>query len=600
MVIFNKLPTYYAVGAATVDAGETTVTGTGTVWSSLQPGDLFGVHIGLAVPIAEVVSDTEFTLLFPWPGAAQTDADYCVQFVPRSVGVQEATRQLLLMLANGNLDAFAALMGGADKIPMFTGPGTLTVVNKSELVSGVQADKQVADLAARAAYDNSPIDFKVLVSNTGDGRAALYTKLSNATADWSDAAYITGPVGSDGVNPRGFYDNGTAYFVDDLVYSGGSTWIAKIPTTGNAPPTLPTTENTQWRLFARAGAAMNPRGDYAAGTAYEPLDTVLSGGSSWVAKIPTTGNPPPTFPITSNAQWQLLAQKGTDGTGTGDVVGPSSATDSSVAGFDSTTGKLLKVLSALQVRTAARVQSSSLRNKLRNPLFSINQRKVSGTVNLAAGAFGHDRMRAGANGCTYTFATTNGVTTINISAGSLQQPVQASDFAGEAGTYFLSWSGTAQGRINGGSYGLTGEVSAVCDGSANVVVEFNVGTVSLVQLERDYVTDFLGARQNEMTLCREFYQRMGGEAQFDIFLQSLASTSIAFGGTFTIIPMRTAPTATKMGTWGVFGSAQPQVIVSSRNTFSMNASGTNASASQAQFYTTGGTTYVDLNAEILS
>ncbi|MDT9702262.1 hypothetical protein, partial [Streptomyces sp. P17] len=89
MVIFNKLPTYYADGTATVAANGTTVTGNGTVWTNLQPGDLFGVHKGLAIPIAEVVSATSITLQYPWSGAAQTNAAYCVQLVPRSVGVQE-------------------------------------------------------------------------------------------------------------------------------------------------------------------------------------------------------------------------------------------------------------------------------------------------------------------------------------------------------------------------------------------------------------------------------------------------------------------------------------------------------------------------------
>lgn len=538
MVIFNKLPTYYADGVASVDAAGTTVTGNGTVWTILQPGDLFGVHVGLAIPILEVVSATEFTLLYPWPGAAQTDADYCVQFIPRSVGVQEATRQLLLMLANGNLDAFAALLGGTDKIPIFTGPGTLAVINKSELVSGVQSDKQVATLADRATYDNSPADFKVLVSNVGDGRAALYTKLSNATADWSAPAYITGPVGADGVNPRGFYDNGTAYVVDDLVYSGGSTWIAKTATTGNAPPTLPTTENTQWRLFARAGAAMNPRGDYAAGTAYEPLDTVLSGGSSWVAKIPTTGNPPPTLPTTSNAQWQLLAQKGNDGTGTGDVVGPNGGTTAKqVAGFSSTTGKAIVGLTPAEVRSFAAVPISNFRNKIMNALGALNTRNVSGTVTLAAGAFGHDRMKAGASGCTYTFATSNGVTTFTITAGSLQHTIESRAFAGQAGRYWLSWSGTAQGRINGASYGASGAVFADLDASANVTVEFGTGTLSLPQLELDYVSAFSGRPQDvEEMLCRRYLPgiRSDGAGTIPTFGFAVNASSAVFTVPFPV------------------------------------------------------------------
>lgn len=63
------------------------------------------------------------------------------------------------------------------------------------------------------------------------------------------------------------------------------------------------------------GATLNPRGSYSGATAYAKYDVVLDQSSSWIALVATTGNAPPTLPTTSNTQWQLLAAKGSDGVG---------------------------------------------------------------------------------------------------------------------------------------------------------------------------------------------------------------------------------------------------------------------------------------------
>jgi len=81
---------------------------------------------------------------------------------------------------------------------MFTGPGAMTLVTKAELVSGVRYDVQVDTLADRATYDGEAIGFTVLVSDVGDGRSAIYSKASLAAGDWTDPAYLTGPVGPAG------------------------------------------------------------------------------------------------------------------------------------------------------------------------------------------------------------------------------------------------------------------------------------------------------------------------------------------------------------------------------------------------------------------
>lgn len=157
------------------------------------------------------------------------------------------------------------------------------------------------------------------------------------------------------------------------------------------------------------------------------------------------------------------------------------------------------------------------KNAIINGNFGINQRGVSGTVVLSAGVYGHDRWKAGASGCTYTFATTNNVTTITITAGSLMQVIEGINL--QSGTYTLSWAGTAQGRVDSGSYagsGLTG--TAV--GGTNQTVEFGTGTVSLVQYEAGSVATPFEHRQygQELALCQRYFEVLisdnGTEAGF--------------------------------------------------------------------------------------
>lgn len=150
---------------------------------------------------------------------------------------------------------------------------------------------------------------------------------------------------------------------------------------------------------------------------------------------------------------------------------------------------------------------SGLRNKLRNANFQINQRVVSGTVTLAAGVYGHDGWKAGSGGCTYTFSTSNGVRTLTISAGTLSQVVEGGWGIEGTTTYCLSWIGTAQARINGGSYSTTGMTSSLTGGS-NATVEFGTGTLSLPQLERGSTPSLWESRgQIELILCQRYFSK---------------------------------------------------------------------------------------------
>lgn len=389
----------YMSGTISIVNEATTVTGTGTAWRSapVRAGDVIflveGAEEFCVVVVADATEEDELQIT-PWKGPTVSDAEYRLRFQPDGSRYSAEAAQLIEDLASGNLSAFAALVGAPDKVPVFTGPGSMGLLNASELVNGVVYNVMVDNIAARAPYDGEPEGFAVLVANVGDGRGALYTKASNASADWSDPAYITGPtvtveVGDvttvpfneepdvvvtpvtggveldfslpaspilspgtvttsnpgtnaevsmsptptgyalnltiprgEGFSMKGAYAGGTAYVKGDVVEYNGSGYIAKGPTTGNAP-----TNPTYWDLLVVAGVdgtdgvdgdSFTFLGEYNPVTAYSSGQAVSYLGSSYIAKGATTGNVP-----TNPTYWDVLALKGNDGTGLVDGVGDS-------------------------------------------------------------------------------------------------------------------------------------------------------------------------------------------------------------------------------------------------------------------------------------
>lgn len=208
------------------------------------------------------------------------------------------------------------------------------------------------------------------------------------------------------------------------------------------------------------------------------------------------------------------------------------------------TAAYANLIASLSDNTAGRVLTAGAhnlgvgqfaKNKLINGNFAVNQRVVAGTVVLAAGVYGHDRWKAGASGCTYTFATSLGVTTITITAGSLQQVIEGGDLFSAVHT--LSWAGTAQGKIGAGSYSASGITSSVT-GGANLTIEFNTGTVSKVQLEVGSVATPFEHRPygQELALCQRYYWKI---ADLGIGVASIAGDGFCLKFPVT---MRATPT----------------------------------------------------------
>ena len=183
------------------------------------------------------------------------------------------------------------------------------------------------------------------------------------------------------------------------------------------------------------------------------------------------------------------------------------------------------------------------KNLLFNPQFRINQRGVSGSVILLAGEYGHDRFRAGSGGCTYTFATSANVTTITISAGgTLEQEIEGTNIA--SGTHVLTWTGAAEGQIDGGGFAASG-VTATLTGGTNAIVEFDdSGPIELPQLEEGDSGSGFDYRSigEELALCQRFFNiaaaTMAGtdspanvsRTRWSFPVEMRATPTIVFGG----------------------------------------------------------------------
>lgn len=322
------MPVPTDITAGTISISGSTVTGVGTsfVASDIRQGDLFIWIEGGAgqwSPIVQTVtSNTTLTLVEPWTGPTISGARYRLRYQWDSSRVSAQSRQLIEMLDNGNVLALAGLTGPG--VPVFDGPHSMTIRPEQDFINGVAYDVQVDTLADRPAYDGQAAGFAVLVSDVGDGRSAVYSKASNTSGDWTDPAYITGPVGP----------------LADLEFTavglppGSAPTVTQTPIAGGYDVELGIPEGRGARYVV---------GGYNPATTYTLDQAVQDNGSTWILTVPTsTGNAPPVLPTTSNAYWSLLARAGADGTGTGDVVGPASSVADRIAVYDGTTGKLLK------------------------------------------------------------------------------------------------------------------------------------------------------------------------------------------------------------------------------------------------------------------
>lgn len=178
----------------------------------------------------------------------------------------------------------------------------------------------------------------------------------------------------------------------------------------------------------------------------------------------------------------------------------------------------------------------SNRNRLINGSFSVNQRGISGSVVLAAGVYGHDRWKAGAGGCSYTFAPLGNDFVLTITAGSLIQVIEGANV--EGGPYAMSWFGTSTGKIGAGATGASG-VTGTATAGANLNVEFGLGTLTRVQLEPGVTGTPFERRPIglELSLSKRYYQEVLAVAR-----GTLANAGGRIAVPLSWVDMRASPT----------------------------------------------------------
>lgn len=194
------VPTDITAGTITLTNGSKAFTGLGTGWvaSDIRKGDLIvfieGAETWNSPIIADITSNTTGLLEEDWAGPTLANVRYRIRYQWDSSRVSAQSRQLIDQLENGNIQSLSALSGPG--VPVMDGPHTFTIRPESYFINGINYDVQVANLTERATYDGQSAGFSVLVSDVGDGRAALYSKKTNTSGDWTDAAYFTGSIGA--------------------------------------------------------------------------------------------------------------------------------------------------------------------------------------------------------------------------------------------------------------------------------------------------------------------------------------------------------------------------------------------------------------------
>jgi hypothetical protein len=205
-----------------------------------------------------------------------------------------------------------------------------------------------------------------------------------------------------------------------------------------------------------------------------------------------------------------------------------------------------------------------IKNRLIDAGFIINQRVYVSGTSLASGVYAHDRWKAGSGGCTYTFTQGSlGVPiTITITAGSLQQVIEGCNMP-EGGTYTLSWSGTAQAKVNGGSYAASPITVTGLTAGNNCTVEFGTGTVTKPQIEVGSTATSFDYRSfgQEEEFCMRYCQAPGIG-----YWGRQSSTTQVYAPFLLPVKMRSAPTAIFPSTTGsVFSSGSSSITSISLN-----------------------------------
>jgi hypothetical protein len=191
-------------------------------------------------------------------------------------------------------------------------------------------------------------------------------------------------------------------------------------------------------------------------------------------------------------------------------------------------------------------------NILINGAFEINQRGYASSSSLSNGAYGFDRWKATADSTTLTFTSAPQGQLVTINSGKgIEQVIERQNV--RAGTYVLSWQGTATGRVfNSGISPLpafaASPIIVTLDGTQNLEVEFTASggnrTLGFVQFQAGSVaTPFRRngtSVESELAACYRYFYASPGDVINVGYVEGLNDFGSGFYVNFPV-QMRIAP-----------------------------------------------------------
>ncbi|SEB99938.1 hypothetical protein [Bradyrhizobium erythrophlei] len=298
----------YSTGTVSVAAGDTIVSGVGTIWSStnVRPGDI--LQIGNFQTIITDVTDPTHLVIPPWGGGAQAAVAYVVWKV------------------------------------------------SSQRIAGAQA---MADVSTLVAALNTTgffwfVDVSLAAPDPSLGSDGQYALQPSTGKMWFHAGGAWSYLGIyRGFNFRGVYDNAATYAVGDVQTTAGTSyvWINATPGSGHTAP-----DGTYWQVLAAKG----DKGDTGA--------VPWSNTTAWATATNYVAAPPTSIvvhPINKNiyqcvvphlsgnfatdlaaGKWLLIGQSATEATSaTALAIGAGTKVFSAVTGFSYQNGVRLRASS---------------------------------------------------------------------------------------------------------------------------------------------------------------------------------------------------------------------------------------------------------------
>jgi hypothetical protein len=443
-----------------------------------------------------------------------------------------------------------------------------TLANQDALLATITADTALvvtdlglantaaANAAASAAAAAATLASSLKIANNLSDLASVPTALTNlGLNNVNNTSDVNKPVSTAQATADALVASNAAAATSSLSSSTTTSLALKAPLASPAltgVPTAPTaaalTNSTQLSTTAYADAAVSTL----SGTTTTALALKAPLASPALTGVPTAPTATAGTNTTQIASTAFVAAS-VSASGVTNIGGQIGALTIAGGALSSTVIPVSRYDAAQSLTAAQQDQARANiayvgRNKIIDGGFTINQRAYVSALALGAGVYGHDRWKAGASGVAYSFTQLASPTTITIAASkSLIQVVENVNV--EGGTYTLSWSGIATGRVTinsatpSGNFAVSpitvtgqtaGTTMSVEFTGANAVgtsaVATNTGTLSTVQLEfGTQPTPFeFRSYPHELALCQRYCELMGVGYAGVAFSTTQAALATAF------------------------------------------------------------------------